>query len=163
MRKLAVVVTGAVMLATFAGCSSSSSSSKGTASTSSTPTAGKPASAWVERWKPTLVNDYGTAQQRFLVAIESGGVADIRTAAQTVLTANAALTTAITGAGPPPASDRAAAARLGKGLGTEVVLINEVLKTCTAASQECQAGVTAFANNNSKQIVPALTALGATR
>ena len=162
VRKRALVAIGVLTLGTLAGCSSSSSGT--TSSTSTAPAkVAKATNTWVSKWKPTLVSAYGPAQQAFLTAIEGGGIADVRTAAQAVLTANTALTAAITNAGPPPAPARGAAAKLLKGLGTEATLINEVLRTCTAPNDQCQAGVTAFAQNNSKQIVPFLTALGATR
>ncbi len=50
-----------------------------------------------------------------------------------------------------------------QGLGTELLLVKEVLRTCTGASQECQAAVTAYGENNQKQIVPGFTGLGAMR
>jgi hypothetical protein len=156
---------GVVALATFAGCSSSSSnssSSSGRTSSTSTTTVAKATKSWVDTWKPTLVSAYGPAQRTFLTAIQGSAIADVRTAALSVSAANTSLRAAITKAGPPPASARAAATNLSKGLGTEGALVNEVLRTCTAPNEQCRAAVTAFAQNNSKQIVPPLTALGAT-
>ncbi len=163
MRTRAVGAVALVGLGVIAGCSSSSSSSSGKASSTTTTTVPKHESAWTKQWKPTLTNSYGPAQQAFLSAIQGGLVADVQSAGQKVVAANAALTAAITSAGSPPAADAKASAELVKGLSTELLLVKEVLRTCTAASQECQAAVTAYGENNSKQIVPAFTGLGAMR
>lgn len=163
MRKVALVAVGAAALLALAGCSGSSGSSSAKPSSTTTTTVSKRESAWTKRWKPVLTTTYGPAQQAFLSAIQGGLVADVQSAGQKVVAANTALSTAITSAGPPPAADAAASAKLVKGLGTELLLVNEVLRTCTAASQECQAAVTAYGENNSKQIVPAFTGLGAMR
>ena len=159
MQKLAVAF---VALAALAGCSGSSGSSGSKASTTST-TVPKQESAWTKQWKPVLTKTYGPAQQAFLTAIQGGLVADVQSTGQKVVAANTALTAAITQAGPPPAGDAAAGAKLVQGLGTELLLVREVLRTCTAASQECQAAVTAYGENNQKQIVPGFTGLGAMR
>ncbi|MGZ4756598.1 MAG: hypothetical protein ACXWA9_16945 [Acidimicrobiia bacterium] len=160
MRKLAAVAVGAVMLLAFAGCDSSSSSS-GKASGSTTSTAATPASAWVEKWKPTLVTQYGPAQAALLSAIQSGVVADVQSAGKAVVNANAALSTAITNAGPPPAEQAAEAGALMLGLAKELTLVQSVLRTCTGTDNTCQAAVTAYGENNKSTIVPAFTALKA--
>jgi hypothetical protein len=162
---LGVALVAFVSIGAIAGCSGSSGSdssgSKGAGTT--TTTVPKQESAWTKQWKPVLTNTYGPAQQAFLTAIQGGLVADVQSAGQKVVDANTALTTAITNAGPPPAADAAASARLVKGLGTELLLVKEVLRTCTSSSQECQAAVTAYGENNQKQIVPGFTGLGAMR
>jgi len=160
LRRLAVGAVAVVALGGLAGCSGSSS---GTASSTTTTTVPKHESAWVKQWKPVLTNTYSPAQQTFLTAIQGGLVADVQSAGQKVVAANTALTAAITSAGPPPAADATASAKLVKGLSTELLLVNEVLRTCTSGTQECQAAVTAYGENNSKQIVPAFTGLGAMR
>ncbi len=158
MRRLAAVLVGVVALGSFVGCTSSSSSKSSGTSTTVKP---KAASPWVGTWRPKLLSDYGPAQQAFLTAIQGGKVADVQTAAQKVATANNVLRTAIGGAGSAPKSDQAAAAKLVKGLNDESALIGEVVKVCTGTNEKCQAAVTAYAENNTKQIIPAFTALGA--
>jgi hypothetical protein len=163
VRKVAAVLAVLVAVGATAGCSGSSDSSTGTASSTTTTTKPKVESAWTKQWKPVLTNTYGPAQQSFLTAIQGGLVADVQSAGQKVVSANRALTTAITNAGPPPAADAAASTQLVKGLGTELLLVTEVLKQCTASSAQCQAAVTAYGENNQQQIVPGFTGLGAMR
>lgn len=164
IRRAPLVASGTVALLAvvgLGGCngSSGSSSSSGEGSTT-TSTAPKQASAWVKQWRAALVGAYATAQQAFLAAIQGGEAAEVQAAGKQVADANAALRVAITGAGTPPASDAKAAARLLAGLGTEASVVAEVLRTCTGPSEQCQAAVTEYGDNNSQQVVPALTALG---
>jgi hypothetical protein len=163
IRKLAVSLVAVVAVGAPAGCSGSSDSSGAKASSTTTTTKPHHESAWTKQWKPVLTNTYGPAQQAFLTAIQGGLVADVQSAGQKVVSANAALTTAIKNAGPPPAADATASAQLVKGLDTELLLVTEVLKQCTASSAQCQAAVTAYGENNQKQIVPGFTGLGAMR
>jgi len=165
IRRSTLAASGTVALlaaVALGGCngSSGSSPSSGGSSTTTTSTAPKPASAWVKQWRTALVGTYATAQQGFLAAIQGGETAEVQAAGKKVADANAALRSAITGAGAPPAGDAKAAAKLLAGLGTEAAVVAEVLRTCTGASEQCQAAVTEYGNNNSQQIVPALTALG---
>jgi hypothetical protein len=160
LRRVAI---GALAVGVLAGCSGSSGSSGSSndASTSSS-TVPEATAAWVGKWKPTLISDYGPAQRAFLAAIEGGQVAGVQTTARTVTTANARLSTAIVDAGPPPPAATADVRRLLEGLSSEATLVAAVSETCTGSDGRCQSAVTAFAKNNSKQIVPALTGLGAT-
>jgi hypothetical protein len=158
MRRFAAVLVGIAALGSFAGCSSSSSSN---ASDTSTTVKAKAPSAWVGLWRSKLLSDYGPSQQAFLTAIQGGKVADVQTAAQKVAAGNVVLRTAIAAAGPAPKADQAAAAKLVKGLTTESSLISEVVKVCTGTNEKCQAAVTAYAENNTKKIIPAFTGLGA--
>lgn len=160
VRKLiAVAALAAFAGLVFAGCSSSGTTSAKT-TTTTTPSA-DPASAWVKAWKPVLVNDYGPAQQPFLAAIQSGKVADVRTAGQNVLTANEDMSNAIKAAGPAPAEDAAAATKLLEGLAQERVIVQAVVASCTGANPQCQNVVSAYAENNKNAIIPAFTALRA--
>jgi hypothetical protein len=159
VRKLvAGVVVAACAGLVLAGCSSSSDD---TSAKTTTTTTADPASAWVKAWKPVLVNDYGPAQQPFLAAIQSGKVADVRTAGQNVLTANEDMSNAIKAAGPAPADEAAAAAQLLAGLAQEKVIVQAVVATCTGANPQCQNVVSAYAENNKNSIIPAFTALRA--
>lgn len=163
-RRAPLAMSGAVTLVAvlaLGACSGSSGSSPSSADDSTTTsTAPKQASAWVKQWRAALVGTYATAQQAFLAAIQGGETAEVQAAGHKVADANAALRAAITGAGAPPATDAKAAAKLLAGLGTEASVVAEVLRTCTGASEQCQAAVTEYGDNNSQQIVPALTALG---
>jgi hypothetical protein len=164
IRRAPLLAVASVAVVVLAGCSGSSGASSGGSSggssTTSTSTAPKRESAWVKQWQPVLTGAYATAQQAFLGAIQGGEAAEVLSAGQKVAVASAAFRQAVANAGPPPTTDASAAAKLVHGLETEGTIVAEVLRTCTAASDQCQAAVTAYGTNNSQQIVPALTALG---
>jgi hypothetical protein len=155
-----MIAAASVAVVVLVGCSGSSGSSGSGSSTTSASTAPKHESAWVKQWQPVLTGAYASAQQAFLGAIQGGEAAEVQAAGQKVAVASAAFKQAVANAGPPPATDATAAAKLVRGLETEGTIVAEVLRTCTGPSDQCQAAVTAYGDNNSKQIVPALTALG---
>ncbi len=159
--RLASGTVALLAVAALGGCNGSSGSSPSSGeSSTTTSTAPKPVSAWAKQWRAALVGTYATAQQAFLAAIQGGEIAEVQTAGKKVADANAALRLAIAGAGAPPAADAKAVAKLLAGLGTEASVVAEVLRTCTGTSEQCQAAVTEYGDNNSQQIVPALSALG---
>lgn len=166
-RHLALVAAGIVCVGLWSGCSSSGSdSSKGSTTTTSTgktttTSDSKGPSDWVKQWDIKLVTDYGPAQEAFLSAVQTAKTADVQAAIGKVQAANEVLTAAIRAAGPPPASDAAAAAQLLEGLAAEASLVPFIEGTCIGTDPKCQTLVTQYADNNKDVIVTALTALRA--
>jgi hypothetical protein len=128
----------------------------------STSTTTAPPSArelWVAKWRGTLAQQYGPAQQEFLAAVQGGRVDAVQAAVTKLIAANQALRDTLAAAGDPPADASEAAARLRLALDAEQELLAEIQRACTNRNAACQAAVTQYGDNNSKQVVPAFVAL----
>jgi hypothetical protein len=163
MRRSVIVVVSILMLGSVSGCGATSepTATSSTRSGAADSASAETASEWLAKWGPMLSTDYGPAQKTFLAAIKTGQATAVQTAAQTVVDANERLDAAIDAAGPPPKSEAGDVTKLKRALTKEATLLRTVLQTCTDPNQACQDAVTSYAKNNAKQIIPALTALGA--
>jgi hypothetical protein len=161
VRRAAALAT--VLLLALGACSSGSSDGKGAGKDAAgTPTTTAKASAqelWVAKWRGTLAQQYGPAQQAFLAAVQGGQVAEVQAAVTKLLAANQALLDAVAAAGAAPPETMPAAARLQLALHAEQKLLTQIQRVCTGQNGECQTAVTQYGDNNSKQVVPAFVAL----
>jgi hypothetical protein len=165
VRRAAALAT--VLLLALGACSSGSSdgndAGKGAGKDAAgTPTTTAKASAqelWVAKWRGTLAQRYGPAQQAFLAAVQGGQVAEVQAAVTKLLAANQALLDAVAAAGAAPPETMPAAARLQLALHAEQKLLTQIQRVCTGQNGECQTAVTQYGDNNSKQVVPAFVAL----
>lgn len=159
-----VAVAGMLTFGSVAGCSDGTSEPASTSSTRAGANDANPsetATEWLAKWETSLSSDYGPAQKAFLAAIKTAQPAAVKAAAQGVLDANGRLGAAIDAAGPPPKSETADVQKLKRALAKEATVLGTVLQTCTDPNQACQDAVTSYAKNNVRQIIPALTAIGA--
>jgi hypothetical protein len=164
VRRAATVATGLVhALVALGACSSGSSGDatdgKDAGRTTSTTAAPSAQELWVAKWRGTVAEQYGPAQQAFLAAVQAGQVPAVRAAVVRMLDANQALLDAVAAAGDAPADARQAAARLELALHAERKLLDEIQQACTGRNDACQTAVTQYGDNNSKQVVPAFVAL----
>lgn len=157
VRRAAVVATA--LLLALGACSSGSSDGKDAGRTSTTTAAPSAQELWVAKWRGTLAQQYGPAQQAFLAAVQGGEVAPVQAAVAKLIAANQAMLDAVAGAGAAPAEAAQAAGRLQLALTAEQKLLHEIQQTCTGQSAACQAAVTQYGDNNTKQVVPAFVAL----
>jgi hypothetical protein len=129
------------------------------ASGSTTTTAPPAQELWVAKWRGTVAQRYGPAQQAFLAAVQGGQVAEVQAGVAKLLAADQALLDAVAAAGAAPPDATAAAARLQLALHAEQELLREIQQVCTGKDNTCQTAVDQYADNNSKQVVPAFVAL----
>lgn len=162
-RAVASAVLAVMLLVALGACSSGSSDASsgkkgrgGTTTTTAAPTAQE---LWVAKWRGTLAQQYGPAQQAFLAAVQGAQVKAVQDATTKMLAANRALLAAIAAAGTPPAEAAEAASRLQLSLTAEQKLLQQIQQVCTGKNDACQPAVTQYADNNSKQVVPAFVAL----
>jgi hypothetical protein len=162
VRRGATIATAGlalVLAAALTGCSSDAPDREGGRRPPPTTAAPSARERWVARWRGTVAEQYGPAQQSFLAAVRAGQVAGVQAAVTKLLAANQALLAAIAAAGPAPEAARTAANRLQLALTAEQQLLQQVQRTCTGRDNACAAVVDRYGDNNSKQVVPAFVAL----